>query len=678
MKNLLAMFILISISFIGFAEDKNVESKISGVTVFMKGAHVTRTSNIQLLRGVSQITFTGLSAKIQKESIRVKAPDEVKILFVSSNINSNIIDNSAEVKVMLKEYKSNLYEVKRINKLLEVYEREEELLLNNSNFSSSVSGVDLEELKQAAQYFRQRLEEIGMAKLELENQKQETQSKNKDLKKRMEEIKNVRPEPVIEAIVKLDVSSAGTYKLQITYFVDEVGWKPWYDVRVDDVGEPLQLSLKASVYQRSGEDWEDVKLTLSTGDPKKGNEKPVFYTWYIDRSPVVYQQSYNPGGGSGSIKGRIADVETGKPIPFANVVLERHGHMIGGATTDFDGNYYIKNVSSGNYELKATYVGYQSVIVRGMIINSDQIRFYDVKMEASNESLAEVVVTDYKIPLINKDNMVSGGYVTAEEISKMPNRSSYSNAFATNVGGVYSADGERGIVRGNRSDQVVQYVDGIRVLNSAYLPHATIKTPTNINYSIDIPYSIPSDGKDYSVHIKDMSIPVTYEYYCFPKKDEDAFLIAKITNWEDLNLLAGSSNIYFEGTYMGKSYFNPSSVKDTLDLSIGRDKGIVVGYEKIKDFKARQTISSNIKEYRGYEYTVKNNKDADVIVNIVDQFPISKTKEVEVDPIELSLAKLDEKTGKLSWKFDLKSGETEKAEMKYLVKYPKHKTIYLD
>ena len=129
---------------------------------------------------------------------------------------------------------------------------------------------------------------------------------------------------------------------------------------------------------------------------------------------------------------------------------------------------------------------------------------------------------------------------------------------------------------------------------------------------------------------------------------------------------------------MGKSYFNPSSVKDTLDLSIGRDKGIVVGYEKIKDFKARQTIGSNIKEYRGYEYTVKNNKDADVIVNIVDQFPISKTKEVEVDPIELSFAKLDEKTGKLSWKFELKPRQTEKAEMKYLVKYPKYKTIYLD
>ena len=176
---------------------------------------------------------------------------------------------------------------------------------------------------------------------------------------------------------------------------------------------------------------------------------------------------------SGTLKGRILDQATGEPIPFANVVLEVGGTMSGGATSDFDGNYIIKPVQPGTYDLRATYVGYKTVLVTGMVINSDQIRFYDVKMESTAEQLDEVVVTSYKIPLIDKDKTVSGGSVTAEDIKKMPNRDA--NAIATTVGGVFSADGERGSVRGARSDQTVMYIDGIRVIGSSSLPQSAIE-----------------------------------------------------------------------------------------------------------------------------------------------------------------------------------------------------------
>ncbi|RLD59935.1 MAG: hypothetical protein DRJ05_05600, partial [Bacteroidetes bacterium] len=176
---------------------------------------------------------------------------------------------------------------------------------------------------------------------------------------------------------------------------------------------------------------------------------------------------------SGSLKGKIVDQATGEPIPFANVILENGGTIEGGATSDFDGNYVIKPVAPGTYDLKASFIGYKSILVRGMIINADQIRFYDIKMEATAAQLEEIVVTEYAIPLISKDNTVSGGHVTAEEIAKMPNRSA--NAIATSVGGVFSADGERGEVRGARSDQTIMYIDGIRVLGSSSLPQSAIE-----------------------------------------------------------------------------------------------------------------------------------------------------------------------------------------------------------
>jgi hypothetical protein len=176
---------------------------------------------------------------------------------------------------------------------------------------------------------------------------------------------------------------------------------------------------------------------------------------------------------SGALKGKIYDQDTKEPIPFANVVLEVGGTLAGGATSDFDGNYTIKPIQPGTYDLKATYVGYKTVILQGMIINSDQIRFHDIDMESSAQQIEEFVVTSYKVPLIDKDKTVSGGSVTAEDIKKMPNRNA--NSIATSIGGVFSEDGERGNVRGARSDQTVMFIDGIRVIGSSSLPQSAIE-----------------------------------------------------------------------------------------------------------------------------------------------------------------------------------------------------------
>ncbi len=153
---------------------------------------------------------------------------------------------------------------------------------------------------------------------------------------------------------------------------------------------------------------------------------------------------------TGALQGTVVDKETREPIPFANIVLENKGTQVGGATSDFDGKYQIKPISPGKYDLKATFVGYKTVLIQGIIIGGDAIRFYDVELTSTAETLDVVEVVDYKVPLIDKDQTASGATVTAEEISKMPNRSA--NAVATTVGGVFSQDGERGSVRGARSD----------------------------------------------------------------------------------------------------------------------------------------------------------------------------------------------------------------------------------
>lgn len=175
---------------------------------------------------------------------------------------------------------------------------------------------------------------------------------------------------------------------------------------------------------------------------------------------------------SGALKGKIFDKESGEAIPFANIVVELNGNQIGGGVSDFDGNYTIKPISAGKYTVRASYVGYQSLQMDGVIINNDRVRFLDLKLAPSTQDIDEVVVVGYQVPLIDKDNTQQGGTVTSEEISKMPGRSP--EAVASTVGGVYQEDGEVKSVRGSRDGSTVYYIDGVKVRGSNNLPKSSI------------------------------------------------------------------------------------------------------------------------------------------------------------------------------------------------------------
>ena len=183
-------------------------------------------------------------------------------------------------------------------------------------------------------------------------------------------------------------------------------------------------------------------------------------------SLVVFPQT------SGTLQGKVIDKNTKEALPFVNVVLEVDGDQESGASSDINGKYVIKPIPPGKYDIRASFIGYQELLIRGVQINANQTRFFDIEMEATAEQLDEVVVIDYKVPLIDKDKTVSGGTVTQEEIQKMPNRNVAS--IAATIGGVISRDGEAGNVRGARTNATRYYVDGMPVIGSLALPQSAI------------------------------------------------------------------------------------------------------------------------------------------------------------------------------------------------------------
>lgn len=194
-------------------------------------------------------------------------------------------------------------------------------------------------------------------------------------------------------------------------------------------------------------------------------------------------------------------------------------------------------------------------------------------------------------------------------------------------------------------------------------------------FDIKKAYTIPSDAKPYIVEVTSYTLDATFKHYSIPKVEKNAFLLARITGWEDLDLIAGPANVYFGGTFVGRSFVNPQSVNDTLDLSFGRDSKVLVTRTKIKDFNNEKLMGSNRKITYSYEMIIKNNRKNPINIDLEDQLPISQNSEIIIDAIELSKGQLNKDDGKVSWKFLIPPGESQKIIYTFTIKYPKNRSI---
>lgn len=375
------------------------------------------------------------------------------------------------------------------------------------------------------------------------------------------------------------------------------------------------------------------------------------YTGYRSKPQAVVSTATN--NGLGDIQGVITDANTGEPLPFVSVMASGNNTQLG-TQTDFDGYYSIRPLTVGSYTVKVSYVGYNAQQINNVQVNANRLSFLDFTIAQSANVLDAVEVIAYKIPLLQADETSTGATYTNKDIQNLSSSTITRSA---------TFDG--------KSKKKTQSTSAVSQANIS-------ENATNISFDIKLPYTIPNDGKTYVVDVNQYDVPASYRYYCVPKIDPDAFLTAEITNWEELNLLSGEANLFFEGTFVGKSMLNPNRTEDTLFLSLGRDKSIVVDRTKQKDFNKRQFIGSNRLETRQFDIAVRNKKSQAINLTIEDQYPISTDKDIDISVETDKEAKKNTETGAITWDIALPPATEKKLLLKYEVKYPKNKALVLE
>jgi uncharacterized protein (TIGR02231 family) len=194
-------------------------------------------------------------------------------------------------------------------------------------------------------------------------------------------------------------------------------------------------------------------------------------------------------------------------------------------------------------------------------------------------------------------------------------------------------------------------------------------------YVIKTKYSIASDNKSHNVVINNVEVPVTLTYSAVPKLDKDAFLMGKVVNWEDLNLLPANAKLYFDDSYIGMTAIDPNTVKDTLYMDLGRDRSLIVKRQNLKDKCKDQVIGDDHIVTKTIEITVRNTKAIDLDFEVEDQIPIASDNTIKVNLLNKDGAIYNELTGKLTWKINVKPKDSKKIVFSYEVRYPKGKYI---
>jgi hypothetical protein len=378
--------------------------------------------------------------------------------------------------------------------------------------------------------------------------------------------------------------------------------------------------------QNTKEEWKNVKLKVSSGNPNLGSVAPKLKTYLLN----YYAQPprYDGNDLSNQIKGRVTD-ESGEALPGVSIIIK--GTTIG-TISDIDGNYSLA-IPSGGGELQISYVGY---IQKTVPMSTN---YMHIVMEEDIRALDEVVVVGY---------------------------GSQNNDISTILEGRAAGISVRGVAsKENKSKNIP-------------LPVVQIENTTSVEFEIKTPYTILSENKNTTVEMEHYSLPAEYEYYCVPKVNKDAFLLANISDWEQYNLLEGEANIFFENTFIGKTILDVRYVSDTLNLSLGRDKNISVQREKIKEYTTQKFLGSKTETTRDWKITVKNNKRQPISMLLFDQIPVSTMQEIDVIPEILSGGELDKDTGEVKWKFTLPATQKSEMELKYKVKYPKGKALTVE
>lgn len=290
MKQVWIVFVLMSM--VGNAqkvEKQIIKTEVDEVKLFLTAGEMAHHEKVALKKGRNKLVFTGISTYADPQSIQFVGDGNYRLVSVSTEMDFLAAEQfNPEISVLKDSLESLSDRHQNTQDILDSYLAEQAVLNTNRDLGGNTQNVTVAQIKEAGEFYRKRTLEINQAITKLKKEKQRLSETIETLRYQLVELNYNENQRSNQVVVLVDSDEAKTIETSLKYLVSDCGWAASYDLSAIDINQKINLKYKAQVYNNTGNDWKDVVLTLSTGDPNLSASHPELSPWYLN----YYSASY--------------------------------------------------------------------------------------------------------------------------------------------------------------------------------------------------------------------------------------------------------------------------------------------------------------------------------------------------------------------------------------------------
>lgn len=533
MKAIVLIFACFALVISMHAKEITKEVTVNQATVYLKGAKVTASTTINLSRGKNFVRLENLPRDLNPNTISINLPKTVDMMSVMPEMQrQKSFEADSEELRLQDEVKKNQRQIELLNLQIKTLNAEKAIIDNNRQIVAHEKMTNVEQLEKLTAFYAKKVLEIENVLFTLNERRQELLDKNKDINERILKRRPKNKPLGYDVVLELDTKTDQTAEITISYLVENAGWVPSYDIRAKSDKKAVEINYKGKIYQNTGQEWSNIKLSVSSYRPNLNTQRPILHPMYVMEF--------------------VAPQYREAPTTNANVYMN----------------------------------SYQGVA----------------------PSRAEDVSTNMKL-----------------------------------------------------DDYLAEPATWNAVTDS----------PLSVIYELHRKHSIPSKPEPQHVLLDNKEVPADYVYHVVPSISCEVHLLAKVKNWNELNLMGGEAFLFLGDNFVGKSIISSNYANDELPIALGTDERIVVRRTRLADKSETKKKGDDEIGVHTYEISFKNNMGFDIVLEILDQLPVSLTPKIIISDGQYGDADYNETTGALLWKRELSAGKSGKISFSYKIAHAK-------
>lgn len=275
------LWLLIAVS---FSQNKVYHTPTpKDVTIYLEGAEINNTVKIFLKKGRNEVYLQGLAEKIKPSSVRAQLQSsDIKLL--SINLEKDYTQKTKPDSLLQMENDLMILKAEQY-----AYSTEKDLLIKNM-YRIGETGISLEELKNSSAYYREKIKTITLDIKKKDKEVADLNNEINDFKNRNDISYRTKPNAQIKIVLEVEKDINSTF--EVSYLSQQVGWLPTYNIKSNGQGSQLELEFLAKIYNKSGLDWNNLPLTISTSDPSMNLTPPDLKVWSLSSRNDSYYEGY--------------------------------------------------------------------------------------------------------------------------------------------------------------------------------------------------------------------------------------------------------------------------------------------------------------------------------------------------------------------------------------------------